>query len=159
MKGPHPSKSHLAAFLAGELEGARAVEVAEHLDSCAPCRQLCLAQDDLHARLVSSEPDVHLPEGLVEQVLEATHRSTQGRQAGRAPVLVMALLAASGLLFMMLGSPGDLLAEGTTWGRGLSIAAGVLPHPFELQAWIAAPGLALVTGLLLAARRQRPGRY
>ena len=119
------------------------------------CRQLCLAQDEPHALLVSSDLEIQPPEDLVAQVLRATDDLDGRAPSGRTPVLVMALLAASGLLFMMLGSPGELLTEGATWGRGLSIAAGVMHDPIEVHAWIAAPGVALTTGLLLVVLRQR----
>ena len=149
MKGPHPPADVLTAFIAGELEEVRAVAVAEHLDSCAPCRQMCLAADDLHALLQSPEHGMEPPEDLVSTILEATTTPPVASGGPRGPVIAMALLAAGGLVFMMLGDPAALMADGTAWGRGLSIAAGAFSGPSGPSGWLAAPGLALISGIFL----------
>ena len=155
MRGPHPSPEILAAFVAGELDDVRAVAVAEHLDSCTPCRQLCLAGDPLHALLQASEHGMETPPDLAAAILENAGSTTSSPVPQQAPVIAMALLAAAALLFMMLGDPVGLMVDGTAWGRGLSIAAGAFNGPSALGTWIAAPGLALVSGALLVVISQR----
>jgi anti-sigma factor RsiW len=147
----------LTAFIAGELEEVRAVAVAEHLDSCARCRQLCLAEDELHALLQASELGMEPPEDLVSSILETAATTPATPRPHHPPVIAMALLAAAGLVFMMLGDPAGLMADGTAWGRGLSIAAGAFSGPSGPGSWIAAPGLALVSGILLVLISKRAG--
>ena len=148
MKGRHPAPHELSAFIEGELDDARAFAIAQHLDSCPPCRQLCHAADDLHQRLASADLDVTPPQGLAREILHAA-ATEPGPPRGRTNVVVMALLAASGLFFTMLGAPADLLAEGSDWGHGISVAASALSRPLELETWLAAPGIAVIAAAAL----------
>ena len=156
MKGRHPTPRELSAFIDGELDDVRAFAIAQHLDSCVTCLQLCHASDSLHQRLVSTELDVVPPDGLAQEILQAAAVGSE-QAGGRGPVIAMALLAASGLLFMMLGAPSDLLTEGSSWGRGLFVAAGAIRPPAELQAWVAAPGVVVVAAFALLLSRRRTG--
>ena len=156
MNGRHPAPHELSAFIDGELDHASAFAIAQHLDSCAPCRQLCHAADELHQRLASADLDVPPPQGLAQEILHAA-ATEPAPPRGRANVVVMALLAASGLFFMMLGAPADLLAESSEWGHGISVAAGALSRPLESETWLAAPGIAGVAAVALYLNRHRPG--
>ncbi len=145
----------LACFIAGDLDDASAVEVAHHLDSCPPCRQRAFAEDDLHTILMEADEDALPPADLVPTILASAPLEQAPHQEGRVPVLAMAMLAAAGLLFAMMGNPADLVADGAAWGRGLTLAATAVGGPSGLGGWIAAPGLAAVAGAVLWAASQR----
>jgi len=145
----------MEAFLAGRVDEATAVRVAEHLDSCATCRQQALADDDLHRALTRAEEQASPPAGLAGEILASEARRVE--KSGRTPVIAMALLAAACLVFASVGNPSGLFSEGAAWSRGLSIAAGAMGGASGIGGWVAAPGLALFAGVLLVMFSQRRG--
>lgn len=155
MKGRHPAPELIDAFLLGEVDEATAVQLAAHFDSCPACRQRAFAQDDLHTALMASEEHAEPPADLVQAILEA--QPDPPAHTSRVPVIAMALLAASGLIFAMLGNPAGLVSEGAAWGRGLSMAATAVGGPSGLGGWVAAPGLAVVAGVVLLVMSHRKG--
>ena len=106
--------------------------------------------------LMAADEHAEPPEDLVQDILD--HQPAPTPEPSRAPVIAMALLAASGLIFTMLGNPVGLVSEGAAWGRGLSLAATAVSGPSGLGGWLAAPGLAVVVGVGLLVVSQRMGR-
>ena len=141
------------AFVAGSLPEARAVAVAEHLDSCVICQQAVFAQDDLHQALLDSADEPLPPPGLVGDILEgaADHAGrASSRAPGPAPAVAIALLGAAGLLFAVLGEPAQVVTDGVTMGVGLGVVASLVGGPSGLGGWAVAPGLAMLVGIVLA---------
>ncbi|MBW1876780.1 MAG: hypothetical protein JRJ84_00310 [Deltaproteobacteria bacterium] len=92
----------LRAFVDGDIDDQKAVEIAEHLDCCASCCALAAELDPLTAVFAAvRQPEP--PPGLVEEVLAAYH------QPQRVPVLEVALggglLAAAASLLLVFGDP------------------------------------------------------
>ena len=136
------------AFVAGELPEARAVAIAEHLDSCPSCQQAAFAEDDLHQMLLDASDEPLPPAGLVGDIL-ADAESLPARGPGPAPAVAIALLGAAGFLFAVLGEPAQVLTEGVTMGLGLGVVASVAGGPSGLGGWAVAPGLVMVGSIVL----------
>lgn len=151
MSGRHPSPEVRAAFVAGLLSEAECVAIAVHLDDCAPCRQLILAEDDLHAALVDEGEALAPPRDLIPAIL--ADQRTPG--PGPVPAISLALLGAAALLLAVLGEPAQLFAEGAAWGRGIATMATVFSQPAAFGLWPALPGALVVAGVVLVLVRMR----
>jgi predicted anti-sigma-YlaC factor YlaD len=98
----HVPDDLLKAFVAGDVDEPKAVEIAEHLDCCDSCCALAADLDPLAAAFAAVQ-DPEPPPGLVEEVLAAYHRPQ------RTPVLEIVLggglLAAAASLMVVFGDP------------------------------------------------------
>lgn len=150
MRGRHPSAELLRSFVEGGIDEARAVEVALHLDSCPACQRSAFEEDDLHQLLLDAADEPLPPAGLVSDILaEADAARAVQKSPGPAPAVAIALLGAAGFLFAVLGEPAQVLTESVTVGVGLGVVASVAGGPSGLGGWAIAPGVVLVSGLLL----------
>lgn len=124
--------------------------VALHLDSCPGCQRAALEEDELHQLLVDAADEPLPPIDLVGDILaEAELEAVAKRSPGPAPAVAIALLGAAGFLFAVLGEPAQVLTEGVTVGMGLGVVASVAGGPSGLGGWAVAPGLVMVSGLVL----------
>jgi len=147
---PHPSDDLLRAFVEGDVDEEKAVDIAEHLDCCASCCELAADLDPLAAAFAAVR-DPEPPPGLVDGVLAAYH------QPQRGPVLEIALggglLAAAASLLLVFGDPiraavriGILLDALATAGSQISLAGTNSLFALSLIALVLA-------GLSMAAAR------
>jgi mycothiol system anti-sigma-R factor len=73
-------------FLDGELTPDRRVEIADHLDKCAPCLEAYDFEAEVR-RLISDRCKDHVPDHLRERIaraIEHEHRSNQAAASGGA---------------------------------------------------------------------------
>lgn len=169
MTWEHVKADELERFLEGELEEARLVEIAVHLDECPQCMGALQQADDLHL-VVAANVDPLPPEGLAASVWAAvqadaaTHRpespppAPEPRASAPSALAVAAVLGASAAgLLVSAGAP----AEAAETMSAATLAVGALARALGLDG-IAVPlsglGVAAVTIAstvqLVRARRQ-----
>jgi hypothetical protein len=171
MTWEHAKADELARFLEGDLDEARLVEIAVHLDECPQCMGVLQQQDDLHL-VVAASPDPELPAGLVDAVWSAVQADAQvERPAGPPPapeprasapsaLAVAAVLGASAAgLLVSAGAP----AEAAETMSAATLAVGALARALGLDG-VAVPlsglGVAAVTiaSTIQLVRARRQGR-
>lgn len=165
MTHTHPDDATLQAFALGEMESERAVAVALHIDECPRCAVRVAGADPLTYAFAAVEEPV-LPEGLIDDILAADAQLAQagrGRHAPldlrREPMVALALMAASTLLFLALGRPTEILSTAVSTAQ----AAGTMATPLTaaLDAvtvlWTLLGAGAFVAAVVVAQRRDLRG--
>ena len=114
MMGAHPDDAVLLSFVLGDLSQGEAISVALHLDGCPHCAARAAGLDPLTHAFAAVE-DPALPEGLVESILERDAvepvRDGKTHDLRQEPLVAVALMAASTLLFLALGQPAEVMAS------------------------------------------------
>ena len=155
MSWQHPSLDELDRFLLGEVPETDAVRIAVHIDECVACASAATAADPLAAAFASVD-DPLVPNGLAEDVHEALRRPPT---VGPEPAVAGMLLVAAAAVFVALGSPTGMVADGLVAARAIGTALGAVasrlgdPTPY----WTIGALMLLIAGTW-TARRLEHGR-
>ena len=158
MSREHPGDDILTAFVLGDLSTEVGVRVAHHLDGCPQCAARAASLDPLtHAFAAVEDPE--LPEGFVAAVLEKDARERGGavHDLRHEPLVAVALLAASALVFLGLGQPEAVVSSVVSTAH----LAGTLGPPLAAMvdaatlAWSVLGVCAFVAAVVVAQRRGR----
>ena len=156
--GLHPDDTVLMAFVMGDLATDEAVPVALHLDECPHCAARVAGLDPLtHAFAAVDDPV--LPEGLVEAILEHDVLAQNPRDGvhdlRQEPLVAVALMAASTLLFLALGQPAEVVASVVSTAQLAGTVASPLAAALDAVtlAWSVMGVCAFVAAVVVAQRR------
>lgn len=130
---------HVGAYVDGELEPARSIDVEQHLGDCVNCRQEVSAQRNLKLQFASALRGTVAPEALRQRVArELDQASGHGRQSYGPTVLLTAAAAVVLLGASWVQRSGDVKQAAVT-GAGVPIFGDIVrkhshPLPTEIAA-------------------------
>jgi len=139
MAGMHPEEVELLAYLEGELDDPRRMEVASHLESCDRCAQEVRSVEAGRAALHSS-PMLELPSERFEAML-----TRLPSRAATPPGLIRRTLPVAAALAAVAALAGGAFVLGTS-GEGDDEGASGLAQDEASDAGGGAEGAATTTG-------------
>ena len=125
----------IEAYVDGELDLVRAVEIEQHLQSCAACTRVYRNQQALHTALVSAAGALYYtaPAGLQKRIQASVRKAEPDRAIRRLPPWrAFSLVAAMAVL--LLASWGVLRAASAPTGDALLTQEVIAGHVRSLQA-------------------------